>query len=188
MKPRLRGVSHQVAFFVSLATGAALLAVASGARARAAVLVYALSFSGLFGVSALYHRRTWAPAARRWMRRLDHAMIFVFIAGTCTPVALLALHGTLAVLLLCLVWGGALTGTLLELAWPDRPKWVSAAAYVALGWIGALAIGQLGSVVGPLGIAALATGGLLYTRSSTRCAARTRGRRSSGTTRSSTHW
>jgi hemolysin III len=163
MKPRLRGVSHQVAFFVSLATGAALLAIASGFRARAAVLVYALSCSALFGVSALYHRRDWAPVARRWMRRLDHAMIFVFIAGTCTPVALLALHGTLAVLLLCVVWGGALVGIALELAWPERPAWASAAAYVVLGWIGAVALGQLGAVVGALGIAVLALGGLLYT-------------------------
>jgi len=163
VKPRFRGVSHEVAFFVSLATGAALLALASGARAQVAVLVYAVSCSALFGVSALYHRRDWAPVARRWMRRLDHAMIFVFIAGTCTPVALLALHGTLAVLLLCVVWGGAIVGIALELAWPERPAWASAAAYVVLGWIGAAAMGQLGSVVGPLGIALLALGGLLYT-------------------------
>jgi hemolysin III len=163
MKPRLRGVSHEVAFFVSLATGAALVVAAVGVRARVGVLVYVLSCSALFGVSALYHRRDWAPVARRWMRRLDHAMIFVFIAGTCTPVALLALHGTLAVLLLCVVWGGALVGVLLELAWPDRPGWASAAMYVALGWIGALAMGQLGAVVGALGIVALALGGVLYT-------------------------
>src|SRR5215210_2390087 len=96
-KPRLRGVLHQWAFFVSLASGVALVLIAPGGRPRLAALVYALAVPSLFGTSALYHRVTWASAAaRRWMRRLDHSMIFVLIAGTYTPFALLVLDGTLA--------------------------------------------------------------------------------------------
>jgi hemolysin III len=164
MKPRLRGVSHEIAFFVSLATGAGLLATASGARARVAVAIYVASLCGLFGVSAIYHRHDWtSAAARQWMRRLDHSMIFIFIAGTCTPVALLALHGTLSVVLLSTVWGGAAAGIALKLIWVDAPKWLSAAVYVLLGWIGVVAIGQLGAVVGVAGIVVLGLGGLLYT-------------------------
>src|SRR5689334_20918717 len=110
MKPRLRGVSHEYAFFVSIATGIALVLAASDARARLAVSVYAFAVAALLGTSALYHRVTWRPRARRWMRRLDHSMIFVLIAGTYTPVCLLALHGTLARTVLIVVWAGALGG------------------------------------------------------------------------------
>ncbi len=96
IKPKLRGVSHQYAFFVSLACGVALIMAASNGRARLAASIYAVAVSALLGTSALYHRVTWRPKARRWMRRLDHSMIFVLIAGTYTPVALLALKGSLA--------------------------------------------------------------------------------------------
>src|SRR3984885_4414091 len=96
VKPKLRGVSHEYGFFVSLLCGVALILAASGGKARLAATIYAVAVSGLLGTSALYHRVTWRPATRRWMRRLDHSMIFVLIAGTYTPVALLALHGTLA--------------------------------------------------------------------------------------------
>src|SRR5437588_325728 len=96
VKPRLRGVSHQYAFFVSVPCGVGLILAASAGRARLAAIVYAAAVSALLGTSALYHRITWQPSARRWMRRLDHSMIFVLIAGTYTPVALLALHGSLA--------------------------------------------------------------------------------------------
>jgi len=163
MKPRLRGVSHEIAFYVSLVLGAALVIVASGARARVAVLVYVLSLSGLLGTSALYHRRTWSDGARRWMRRADHSMIFVLIAGTYTPVALLALHGTLATVVLGIVWGGALGGVILKLAWIDAPKWLIAGVYVALGWVALISLGQLPAAVGVLGLIGLGAGGLLYT-------------------------
>jgi hemolysin III len=96
VRPRLRGVLHMYAFFVSVPCGAGLILAASGGRARLAATIYAIAVSALLGTSALYHRVTWRPAARRWMRRLDHSMIFVLIAGTYTPVALLALKGTLA--------------------------------------------------------------------------------------------
>ena len=107
VKPRLRGVSHQYAFFVSLVCGVGLILAASDGRARVAASIYAVAVSGLLGTSALYHRVTWRPGPRRWMRRLDHSMIFVLIAGTYTPVALLALKGTLASAILIVLWVGS---------------------------------------------------------------------------------
>ena len=110
-KPRLRGVSHQWAFYVSVAIGAALVVAAPSGQPRLAAAIYALSVAALFGTSALYHRVTWASqAARRWMRRLDHSMIFFLIAGTYTPFALLVLEGDLATVILIVVWAGALGG------------------------------------------------------------------------------
>src|SRR2546430_15862198 len=110
VKPRLRGVIHQYAFFVALVLGGALVALAPGGRERVAAAIYAVSVAGLLGTSALYHRRNWTVRARLWMRRLDHSMIFVLIAGTYTPFALLVLHGTLARTLLIVVWAGAVGG------------------------------------------------------------------------------
>src|SRR5256885_8286889 len=130
-KPRFRGVSHQYAFFASLITGAVLVLVAPTRKATTAAAIYAASVSGLFGASALYHRVTWRPVARRWMRRLDHSMIFVLIAGTYTPFALLVLHGTLSGVVLGIVWGGAVAGAVLKLAWVGPPKWLMAAIYLA---------------------------------------------------------
>ena len=164
VKPRLRGVSHQWAFFVSLLTGGALVATAPGGRATVAAAIYAVSVAGLFGASALYHRITWASAAaRRWMRRLDHSMIFVLIAGTYTPFALLALKGTLATAILVAVWAGAAAGVVMKLVWIDAPKWVVALTYVLLGWVAVAAFPQLYDAVGLTGITMVAGGGLLYT-------------------------
>jgi len=164
VKPRLRGVSHQWAFFVSLLTGCLLVATAPGGRATVAAAIYAASVAGLFGASALYHRITWASAAaRRWMRRLDHSMIFVLIAGTYTPFALLALKGTLATAILVAVWAGAAAGVVMKLVWIDAPKWVVALTYVLLGWVAVAAFPQLYDAVGLTGITMVAGGGLLYT-------------------------
>ncbi len=163
VKPRLRGVSHAYAFFVSLACGVALILAASDGRARLAATIYALAVSALLGTSALYHTHNWRPRARRWMRRLDHSMIFVLIAGTYTPVALLALKGSLGSTILVVVWAGALGGVLFKLVWIDAPKWVFAAVYIALGWVAASVFGQLPGTIGWLGVAGLAAGGLLYT-------------------------
>jgi len=164
VKPRLRGVSHQWAFFVSLLTGCVLVATAPGGRATVAAAIYAVSVAGLFGASALYHRITWASAAaRRWMRRLDHSMIFVLIAGTYTPFALLALKGTLATAILVAVWAGAAAGVVMKLVWIDAPKWVVALTYVLLGWVAVAAFPQLYDAVGLTGITMVAGGGLLYT-------------------------
>ncbi len=163
VKPRLRGVSHQYAFFVSLGCGVALILAATGGRARLAAAVYAVAVSALLGTSALYHRITWRPRARRWMRRLDHSMIFVLIAGTYTPVALLALSSSLGRTVLVVVWVGAGAGVVFKLAWIDAPKWLFAAVYVALGWVSLAVFGELPGVIGWLGVGGLAVGGLLYT-------------------------
>lgn len=162
IKPRLRGVLHEYAFFVSLVCGVALILAASDGRARLAAVIYAAAVSGLLGTSALYHRVTWRPTARRWMRRLDHSMIFVLIAGTYTPVALLALKGSLANTVLVVLWAGALGGVVFKLLWIDAPKWLFAAVYVALGLVTAAVFGELPAAIGWLGAGGLAFGGLLY--------------------------
>jgi hemolysin III len=163
-KPRLRGVSHEYAFFVSLVLGAGLIIFAKGSEARVAVAIYAASLSALFGVSALYHRVDWKrPEIRRWMRRLDHTMIFFLIAGTITPFCLLVMEGTLATALLIAVWAGALAGTIVEMIWVEAPKWVSVSVYLAVGWIGALGYPAI-LVEAGLGAGILiAIGGVLYT-------------------------
>lgn len=162
VKPRLRGVLHEYGFFVSIPCGVALILAASGGRARLAAAIYAIAVSALLGTSALYHRVTWRPRARRWMRRLDHSMIFVLIAGTYTPVALLKLHGPLANTILIVLWLGALGGVVFKLLWIDAPKWVFALVYVALGLVTAAIVGELPAAIGWLGVAGLAGGGLLY--------------------------
>ena len=119
---------------------------------------------GLFGVSAIYHRHNWVSAtARRWMRRLDHSMIFLLIAGTYTPFALLVLDGTLATAILIAVWGGAFAGIVLNLVWVDAPKWVTAIVYLTLGWVAVVAFPDMASDLGAVAVALLGAGGLLYT-------------------------
>jgi hemolysin III len=163
VKPRLRGVSHQWAFFVSLATGAGLIAAAHGGRAQLGAAVYAAALSALLGVSALYHRVSWRPLARRLLRRLDHAMIFVLIAATNTPFALLALHGTLASAILIAVWAGALAGFVVELAWRNHPKWASSIIGMVLGWVGVITLTQLPARIGWLAVGALIAAGAIFT-------------------------
>jgi hemolysin III len=163
-KPRLRGVSHQWAFFASLVAGAALILAAPTTRATIAAGIYAVSLSALLGVSALYHRVNWVrPAVRRWMRRLDHSMIFLLIAGTTTPFCLLVLTGTLAEALLIAVWAGAAAGIVVELIWVEAPKWVSVIVYLSVGWIGAIGYP---AIIVTAGIGAgilIALGAALYT-------------------------
>jgi hemolysin III len=162
VKPRLRGVSHQLACFVALVAGALLVTRAPSPRAAAATVVYALSLVAMFGVSALYHRPTWAPRPRQWLRRLDHSTIFLLIAGTYTPFSLL-LDGGKARLLLLVAWGGALLGIAQSLFWVRAPKPIVATAYVALGWVVVLFLPAVQRVVGTLGLGLLAGGGMLYT-------------------------
>jgi len=163
-KPRLRGVSHEWAFFVSLVAGAALVIAAPTARATAAVAIYAGSLSALLGVSALYHRIDWRrPEIRRWMRRLDHSMIFVLIAGTVTPFAVLVMQGPWAEALLIAVWAGAAAGIVVELIWVDAPKWVTTIVYLSVGWIGVLGFPGIVVEAGIGAGALIATGGVLYT-------------------------
>jgi hemolysin III len=163
VKPRLRGVSHEYAFFVSLVLGVALIVIAKGTEARLAVGIYAVSLSALFGVSALYHVHDWKrPEARRWMRRLDHTMIFFLIAGTVTPFALLVLEPPLSTTLLIAVWAGALAGTAVELLWVDHPKWVAAIVYIAVGMIGAIGFPAIVTEAGIGAGVLIAGGGALY--------------------------
>ncbi|MFN2616386.1 MAG: hemolysin III family protein [Thermoleophilaceae bacterium] len=163
-KPRLRGVSHQWAFFVSLVTGLALVLAAPDGRPRLAALIYAIAVPSLFGTSALYHRVTWASeTARRWMRRLDHSMIFLLIAGTYTPFALLVLDGVMGTAILVAVWAGAAGGVVLKLVWIDAPKPIVAAIYVVLGWVAVAVFPDLLRELGVTGAALVAAGGVLYT-------------------------
>ena len=163
-KPRLRGVLHTWAFFASLGLGVALVIFAPGGRGTLAAAIYAASVAALFGVSALYHRIEWqSAAARRRMRRLDHTMIFILIAGSYTPFALLVLHGTLATAILVAVWGGAAVGTLMKLLWIDAPHWLVAGVYVLLGWVAVAAFPGLLEELGVAPTALVAAGGVLYT-------------------------
>jgi hemolysin III len=163
LKPRLRGVLHQWAFAVSLVTGIGLVLEAGSGRARVAVAVYALSVAALFGTSALYHRVNWRTlSARRWVRRLDHTMIFVLIAGTYTPFGLLVLNGTLGTAILIAVWCAALVGAVFKLVWIDAPGWLGAATYVSIGWIALVALPELLERLGIAAVGALALGGVLY--------------------------
>ena len=163
-KPRLRGVSHQWAFFVSVLLGVALVVLAPAGEARVAAAIYALSVAGLFGVSAVYHRVSWKSiSARAWMRRLDHTMIFVLIAGSYTPFALLVLEGTLSTAILVAVWTGVVAGAVLNLLWIDAPKWLIAVVYVLVGWVAVAAFPDMIDELGVIPTAMVAAGGLLYT-------------------------
>ncbi len=163
LRPRLRGVSHQYALVVAVVAGSLLVAGAETATERAAVAVYALSAVAMFGVSALYHRIAWPPARRRQLRRLDHATIYLLIAGTYTPFATLALSGGSRIAVLVLAWTGALAGIVVAFAWSDRPKWFDAVLAVALGWIGIVVLPQLLDAVGATGVTLVLVGGVLYT-------------------------
>ena len=163
VKPRLRGVSHQYAFFVAVIAGALLVLFAPAGRATLAAAIYAAGLAGLLGTSALYHRITWPPRARGWMKRADHSMIFVFIAATTTPFALLVMQEPLATIVLVSVWGGAALGVVVKLVWIDAPKWLIAAAYIALGWVGVIAAPQILDRAGVAAVVLLGAGGLAYT-------------------------
>ena len=164
VKPRLRGVTHQWAFFVSVALGAALVLTAPSGRATAAAAVYAACVVVLFGSSALYHRVNWrSTGARRWMRRADHSAIFLLIAGSYTPFALLVIDGTLGDVILAVVWSGAAAGIVLKLVWIDAPTWLITLIYVALGWVVVAAGPDLFRELGVTAAGMVALGGALYT-------------------------
>jgi hemolysin III len=166
VKPRLRGWLHLWSFVVAVAAGIVLVSLAGAtvsAEAAVAVAVYSLTVCGLFGVSALYHRRTWhTERARTLMKRLDHAMIFVFIAGTYTPFAVLALPERTGLIVLAVVWGGALGGVVLKIAWPHAPRWVGVPFYLALGWVAVFVIPDLLHRGGVAALVLLIVGGAFY--------------------------
>jgi hemolysin III len=162
VKPSWRGVLHQYAFFASIAPVVLLVLAAPTPKASVAVGIYGASLAALLGTSALYHRVTWSPRARRWMGKLDLAMIFLLIAGSYTPVALLALRPPLSTVVLWLVWGAAVAGIVLKLVWTSPPKWASASVYVAMGLLGAFFLPEIARSVGVGAVALLVAGGLLY--------------------------
>lgn len=162
-RPRLRGRLHQVAFFVSIPAGIALVVLARAAAARVGAAVFAATLSGLYGVSAAYHRGRWSVGAHRLMKHLDHSMIFVFIAGTYTPVTLLALRPAWGITLLALAWSGAAVGVLITVLRLERWRRVGFAMYLVLGWLAIVAAPQLLHSLTRPELALLVVGGVLYT-------------------------
>ncbi len=161
-RPRWRGRLHQVAFIAWIPLGVALVALGRSGTIRAATAVYAVSLIALYGISATYHLVTWKPKARALMRRLDHSTILLLIAGTYTPFALLAFEGATADAILVTVWVGAAAGLVLNLAWVDAPKWLTAGVFIALGWVGVVALPQMFELgVAPATL--VIVGGALYT-------------------------
>lgn len=162
VKPSWRGLSHKYAFFASILPGLGLVLAAPTARATVAAATYAVSLAGLLGTSALYHRITWQPRARYWMGRLDLSMIFILIAGSYTPIALLALRPDAAKPVLWTVWGAAAAGIGLKLLWTSPPKWASSVVYVAMGSVGVFFLPEIARSLGVVATTLFATGGVLY--------------------------
>lgn len=164
-RPRLRGMIHQYAVGVAAVGGIVLCAVAAGRSgwlAFGACVIYSITICGLFGISALYHRRVWGPRGYAVMKRLDHSMIFLFIAGTYTPFSLLLLDRPTATWVLSVVWGGAIVGVVLKMAWPRAPRWLSVPLYILLGWTAAFVFPDLWRGGGTAPLVLLLAGGVLY--------------------------
>lgn len=162
LKPRLRGVLHQAGFAISLVTGTALVCLAEAGRERAAAAAYAVSVALLFGTSAAYHRGSWTGRSHEVMKRLDHSMIFILIAGTYTPFALVLLDGTARWVVFGLVWGGALVGVVLRNAVRRPARWLFTSLYLLLGWVALVVLPQLHDAGGPAVVLLLLLGGLFY--------------------------
>jgi hemolysin III len=162
-RPRLRGWLHLGAVPVALALGVVLVILAPPGRATTAAAVYALAVVGLFATSGAYHRGRWRPAVRAWLQRIDHAMIFVLIAGTYTPICLLAIGGTTGTALLAVVWGGAAAGAAMNLLPWRVPRWIEVVIYLVLGWAAVVAIPGLVAGIGLVPCVLVLVGGLLYT-------------------------
>jgi hemolysin III len=159
----MRGWLHAGAFPVTIALGMVAVALPATLSARLAVGVYALSIAALFGTSALYHRTMWStPRARSLMKRLDHSMIFIFIAGTYTPFALLVMPDDVAGVVLVLVWGGAAAGILLRMLWLHSPRYLIIPLYIGLGWVAVFVVPELAQTVGVAALVLIVTGGVLY--------------------------
>jgi hemolysin III len=165
-RPRMRGWLHLYAFGVSIVGGVVLVSLAAtrpGWASFWSTVVYAVTVCGLFGVSALYHRKLWGPRGYAVMKRLDHSMIFVFIAGTYTPLCVMLLDSRTAETLLAVVWGGALGGVALKMLRPGSPKWLAVPLYIALGWVSVFALPDILHTGGVTVVTLLAVGGLAYT-------------------------
>ena len=162
-KPLLRGISHAAAFVAALPLGVLLCLTADTARERIGVIAFAAAVAVMFGASALFHRGNWSDRLRRWMRALDHAGIFVLIAGTYTAFGLVALDGAWRWTVLAIVWGGAACAILLNVAWRSSPRWLTGVLAIALGWVGVIVAPKLAAEIGAGGVTLVVAGGLAYT-------------------------
>jgi hemolysin III len=162
-KPKLRGVLHEGAFVIAIVLAPFLILGAEEERRRLAAAVFAGSVAACFGASALYHRVTWTPRVRLWMRRIDHAGVYLLIAGTYTPVSLLVLTGAWRPVVLTIVWAGAVAAIVLKFVWVAAPTWLAAAIGIALGWVAVVALPQLVTRLNPVAVSLLLLGGLAYT-------------------------
>ncbi len=162
-KPSLRGVLHQWAAVYALGAGATLVVLAPSAHARIAAAIYAASLVLLLTISSVYHRFQWTLPARTWLRRADHASIFLLIGGSYTPIAMLALGGDTGRHLLLTIWCGVALGVLVSMLWPGAPKWVTAAIAVAVGWTLVPYFGAVGRAMSAMEIWLIALGGAAYT-------------------------
>jgi hemolysin III len=163
VRPRMRGWLHAGAFPVSLTLGVIAVALPTRLSVRLAVSVYAITIAALFGTSALYHRTMWSTSrARSLMKRLDHSMIFIFIAGTYTPFSLLAMPGRTARVVLTVVWVGAVAGVLLRMLWLHSPRYLIVPLYIALGWVAVFVFPQVTHRAGVTTLVLLLAGGICY--------------------------
>ena len=162
VRPRLRGVLHELSFPLAVLGGAWAIVQARPGGPRLAVAIYAASLCACLGVSALYHRGPWSVRVRDWLRRLDHVTIFMLVAGTFTPIAAIALSGSLSVLTLAVVWGGAAVGSVLFSLWTSAPSKVEVAPYLAIGAVGVVILPHVVAALGAGGTVLLAIGGALY--------------------------
>jgi hemolysin III len=161
VKPRFRGVFHEIGFYVAAALALPLVLTAEPGRARVSAITFSLCVALCFGASALYHRPTWTPTVRGRLARLDHAGIYLLIAGTYTPFGLLVFSEGWAIPVLTIVWAGALVAIVLKIIWLHLPKWVSAAIGLLLGWTAAVAFTQLLKL--PVaGVLLVVAGGIMY--------------------------
>ncbi|WP_293696337.1 hemolysin III family protein [uncultured Agrococcus sp.] len=162
VKPALRGWIHAATVPLALLAGLTLVSLAPTPAARFSSAIFTAASVVLFGMSALYHRFNWGPKAKAALRRIDHANIFLLIAGTYTPMSVLALPPAKATLLLSLVWGGALLGTAARVFWVGAPRWVYVPLYVILGWAAVMYMGDLLAFSVPMTVLIIA-GGVAYT-------------------------
>jgi hemolysin III len=160
--PRLRGVSHSIAFLVAVAAAVLVIVLAPSGRATVAVAIYGAGLMALFGTSALYHRWPGPARLKPVLQRMDHGTIFVFIAACYTPIALIVLHGALAWVVLAVAWTGAAAGVTLSIGAAGPPRALLAGSYLALGWVALIALPQLLTDLGPVPLILLGGGGLLY--------------------------
>lgn len=163
VKPRLRGWLHTATIPATLAGGIVLIVLSPTAATRIGSAVYVVSALLLFTVSAVYHRGTWSPRTWAFLRRFDHANIFVLIAGSYTPFTILLLDGSTRVTLLSVVWGGATLGVLFRVFWTEAPRWLYVPIYIALGWAAVFFIDDFAATAGTAVLVLIIVGGSLYT-------------------------